>query len=106
MQLGTAQKSILAVLVCWPAHTPHTEHPDLPSGALSVEHWGLGEGGWLAVGATASTGGGTWTGWLVCLISLHIFGLNCVLPLVAYTQGGAGTGITLSNLNQVKKEMF
>ena len=54
MQLGTAQTSILAVLVCWPAHTPHTEHPDLPSGALSLEQWDLREGGWLAVGATAA----------------------------------------------------
>ena len=53
MQLGTAHKSILAGLVCWPAHSPHPEHPDLPSGALSVEHWDLGEGGRLSVGATA-----------------------------------------------------
>ena len=51
MHLGTAQKSILAGLVFWPAHTPHPEHPDLPSGGVTVEHWDLGEGGLLAVGA-------------------------------------------------------
>ena len=54
MHLGRAQKSILAGLVFWPAHTPHPEHPDLPSGALSLEQWDLREGGWLAVGATAA----------------------------------------------------
>ena len=51
MQLRTVQKSILAGLVFWPAHTPHPEHPDLPSGGVTVEHWDLGEGGLLAVGA-------------------------------------------------------
>ena len=51
MHLGRAQKSILAGLVFWPAHTPHPEHPDLPSGGVTVEHWDLGEGGLLAVGA-------------------------------------------------------
>ena len=55
MNLGTAQKSILAGLVFWPAHTPHPEHPDLSSGGMTVEHWDLAEGGLLAVRAADAT---------------------------------------------------